>query len=83
MHNFKSSKHWVSVLLGFPASGDGVVAGHDDALGSDEDLAALGGGFERVVVRPHLKVVAVDLLGTELFNEDCLLAFIAIPPDVV
>lgn len=79
----ESSLDWQDVFVVFPALLNWVVAGDYNSLWPDEDLTTLGGGLEWVVVGPHLNVVAVDLLRTHLFDDDCLFSFVSIPPDVI
>lgn len=60
-----------------------MVGGDDDAFRADQDLASFDCGLEGVVVCPDLDVMASNLAGSEFFDKDVLLSFVAIPPYVV
>ena len=81
--DFKAPFYWLIILRGIKALSDAVVAGHDDLLRANQQLATLLVGLEGVVVTPLLDVVTVDLLGAHLFDDDYLLSCVAIPPDVI
>lgn len=83
MSDGESSLEWVEVLLGRIDFFNGVVTGDNYPLGTDQELATLDSGFERVVVSPDLEMMTCYLLWTELLYEDRFLSFVAVPPDVV
>lgn len=78
--DFKSAEQWEVILGLWVALLDRVVAGNDDTLGANHTAGAFGLHGEGVVVGPLLHVLATNLVGAHLINDDSFLVGVAFPP---
>jgi len=68
------------VLMLDPAFFNAVVAGDDDSLRAEFDGSSFDFGGERVLVCPLFEVVPANLFWCQLFDDDCFLAGVTVPP---
>jgi len=78
----ESSEYWLVILRFWPALFDGVVASYYDSDRSDASGGAFDLGREFPLVCPVFDVRCSNCIGCHLFDDDCLLIGVTIPPDV-
>lgn len=83
MVDLEPSLHRCHIFIVLAHFFDGEVASDNYPLGANKDLRPLHASFEGVPVSPHLEMMDTDLLGSKLLDDNGLLSYIAIPPDVI